>query len=208
MEPLELVKATTSVVDVFLKLKNLIPHTKDTSERSELGKRTAEFRSGLATWQQKIELLASMLVDSESLTRQIPFWISQANQIPTYQGADSLDGPELQRVHVALRSIVHMSISDTFSGLFFHSEFKSIPGMATHLDAFRNRVKELDKNLQVVQPNDVVMFKALWPRLRVLFESLQTEAYLMGREAEDTRGALVRELQQTAKLLGQELAKA
>jgi len=153
-----------------------------------------ELRDNTNKFQARLEGLATQLEQSERLNRMIPTWEAYANQVPVWKQLSDMTADEAQRIHVAIRDLVHSSIRDQFSSTFFRTEFDKLPGMEDKLKEFRTNLNNLDRTLSTIPAGNFEAFKALWPNIMVEFNNLRNSGHEVGRLAEDIHGRLIDEL--------------
>jgi hypothetical protein len=156
----------------------------------------------------RIDELSLQLEQCESLTRMIPAWLELANRMPLWQQPAGMDEREQQLLDRDLRSLIHESMRDHFSGTFFNSRFDKLPDIPLKLEIFRDRLRTLDRTISAVQPGHVPSLVALWPQITTQFNDARNAACAIQQHAEDLQGRLIQELREAARQGLDELPRA
>ena len=161
---------------------------------SDKTKLSGEFR----TLYGRIDVLALQLEQCERLTRSVPAWLELANRMPMWGDPATLEANQAQTVDRDLRSLIHESVRDHFSGTFFQTDFNRLPDVPVQLEIFRARLRTLDQTVSAIQPGNIQALRALWAQITTQFNDARNTAWEIQRKAEDLQGALIQELREAA----------
>jgi hypothetical protein len=193
-----LLAITNSVIEV---IKGLGSFLSGSSAKEKL-------KTTVAQLYGRIDALGVQLAQCEELTRMVPAWLELAKRMPLWKKPDSLDDREAQLLDDDLRSLIHESMRDHFSGTFFNSRFDQLPDIPLKLEIFRERLRTLDRTISAVQPSHPPSLIGLWPQITTQFNDARNTAFEIQHLAEDLQGRLIQELRDAARQGLAELPKA
>lgn len=157
-------------------------------------KLSREFR----TLYSRIDMLALQLEQCERLTRNVPAWLELANRMPLWGDPEHLEVNQAQSIDRDLRSLIHESVRDHFSGTFFQTDFNRLPDVPVQVEIFRAQLRTLDQTVSAIQPGNIQALKAMWSQITTQFNDARNTAWDIQRKAEDLQGSLIRELRDAA----------
>lgn len=183
-----LVTITKGLVEIIKGIGSFFGGTSDKLKLSH------EFR----TLYSRIDILALQLEQCERLTRNVPAWLELANRMPLWGNPEQLEVNQAQSIDRDLRSLIHESVRDHFSGTFFETDFNRLPDVPVQVEIFRAQLRTLDQTVSAIQPGNIQALKAMWSQITTQFNDARNTAWNIQRKAEDLQGALIRELRDAA----------
>lgn len=97
-----------------------------------------------------------------------------------------------------MRSLIHETVRDHFSGTFFRSDVDRLPDIPLQIEIFRARIRSLDQTVFAIQPGNLAAVKALWSQVITQFNDARNSTWDIQRKAEDLQAALIQELRDAA----------
>ena len=183
-----LVGITKSVIDIIKGATSFLSHG------TTKAKATVEVKRLYG----RIEQLALQLEQCERLTRGVPAWLELANRMPVWEDVLTIEASRAQLIDRDLRSLIHETVGDHFSGTFFHSDVDRLPDIPLQIEIFRAKIRSLDQTVSTIQPGNLAALKALWSQVTTQFNDARNSAWEIQRKAEDLHAALIRELRDSA----------
>lgn len=155
-----------------------------------------QIEEAFKVFQARLSYLANQLTQSEALYRMLPMWRNNLAQIPVWQSA--LADDDVPKLDQRLRQLISDSIHDNFSAIFFEQQFDTLPDVPKKIEQFRERLQDLERELQAIPYSNQEAWKNHWPTLKMRLGDLDRLAWNLERHVTDLRGSLVREIESAA----------
>ena len=175
-------------------VKSLLDATKT---GTDLFGRKKPIDPNLSNLKLRIEGIAEQLQQSVALSRMLPIWLKDHAEVDLFQG--SLGEDEIRLLDTKLRNLIADSVHDHFSGTFFHTSFRELPGIGTAIQDFRDKLITLEKQLNFIPPGDIAAWRLSWPVLKIRMHDLRMAAVTINNLADEIHKQLIDELKAAAR---------
>jgi len=171
--------------------------TESSPESPQIESSLDKLADDFVAYQKRMELLATQLYQCESLTRFIPMWLVYHDKFDRISPTPTIE--EAKLLDTDLRWFIHSSITDQFSSVFFRTSYDQLPVIERMIDNFRNRIKDIDRDVSTVSFGQPQMLTILWgASLKGDLFRLRRDAMEIERTANETFENVINELRQAA----------
>jgi hypothetical protein len=176
-------------------VKNLLDSAKAGSEFFGGGAKkqtTAELKK----LQERLAGIADQLHQSVALSKMLPIWLKEHARYDLY--VNTLSNDEVKLLDRGFRNLISDSIHDHFSGTFFRTSFATLPNVDLKIKDFRDKLNELENQLNGIPPGDAISWRRAWPILKVRMDDLRKAAVKLDNLADELHSELIIELRKAA----------
>lgn len=160
------ITALSSLVTIGKNIIDTIKSAKDLFT-SDSGRNSADAEAHMDTltksfkvYQERVELLAEQIYQCETLSRFLPQWLLHQDKFNYISNTPTQD--ELGLIDGELRRLLTDSIRDHFSSAFFRTNYDKLPEIETMIKNFRNRISELDRDMNAIPPGNFQLLAITW----------------------------------------------
>lgn len=193
-----LVTIGKNIIDTIKSAKDLFKND-DKQQAANAEAHLDTLTKSFEVYQERVELLAEQIYQCETLSRFLPQWLLVQDKFNYISVTPTPD--ELILIDSELRRFIADSIHDHFSSAFFRTNYDKLPEIEAMITNFRNRIKDLDRDLNAIPPGHAQMLGLSWgTTLKADLFRLRRDVLEIENKANEKFEAVVNELREVATL--------
>jgi polyhydroxyalkanoate synthesis regulator phasin len=193
-----LVTIGKNIIDTIKSAKDLFKND-DKQQAANAEAHLDTLTKSFEVYQERVELLAEQIYQCETLSRFLPQWLLVQDKFNYISVTPTPD--ELILIDSELRRFIADSIHDHFSSAFFRTNYDKLPEIEAMITNFRNRIKDLDRDLNAIPPGHAQMLGLSWgTTLKADLFRLRRDVLEIENKANEKFEAVVNELREVASL--------
>ncbi len=193
-----LVTIGKNIIDTIKSAKDLFKND-DKQQAANAEAHLDTLTKSFEVYQERVELLAEQIYQCETLSRFLPQWLLVQDKFNYISVTPTPD--ELILIDSELRRFIADSIHDHFSSAFFRTNYDKLTEIEAMITNFRNRIKDLDRDLNAIPPGHAQMLGLSWgTTLKADLFRLRRDVLEIENKANEKFEAVVNELREVASL--------